>query len=676
MNPQVQDSILAYEQVEFKEISSSNTLDDKKQEETTNTDQDTQETQNDSSKVFPEGMQLNSFHNDYRYNPHPYNLYLTPITEEIDHEKTIVGLKEQNKKLTEQLRFLNKKLTDILGKQQKKVQAKQELEQKSKDITIVQKELDNSYKKIEYLQKQNKFLQQKLEKISPSTIQNLEVQLKEKEQLIQKQQDEIKAFENIKRMIEKNNSLESKQIDVITKIDDQEKKIALQNTEIKKLKTLLDNQQKQMLKKQEYQVDLEQKFREICEYLGISSNIKQNLKEELQKIHITKKVDLNPQNVLTEVKQSQHDNVQNNQSPHKKVNLKQYEIQIKELNGAVKLKDKEISQLKQQIQELKHLPRYENQPIIQHKRVNKSISVIKSSGQLNLQSISNIEKSQGSILTEIRDKKQNINSKDVLLSLQKENQDPNIIRLSSAKVNSNQSQLQLLPLKEEKERIKKEIMGKQHGCTRTISDRNILKEQLHSKIVKVVVWTNKRTINGIQFFYKVNENIVEGQKMVVDNKNEYSQVVLDFNDKTDINNNSCYKQLSVDYLKQVECMMSSQGYIDKLKFITANGKVYEAGAQTNQGKIVQKFNLDQCEYPVCSFGGLITFVGEKEQEVGSILSFLGFEVMVDRQVLQRSNSQYIPKGFSTFYFDKEQFKQLLNEQKKEQQVDKILKENI
>ncbi|EAR87563.2 hypothetical protein TTHERM_00069710 (macronuclear) [Tetrahymena thermophila SB210] len=663
MDSQDKGTLQTHEQAQFKDINSSNSLDEKKQEETTNTDQDTQETYNDNSKAFPEGMQLNSFHNDYRYNYHPYNLYLTPITEEIDHEKTIVGLKEQNKKLTDQLRFLNKKLTDILDKQQKKVQAKQELEQKSKDITIVQKELENAYKKIEYLQKQNKFLQQKLEKLSPSMIQNLEVQLKEREQLIQKQQDEIKAFENIKRMLEKNNSLESKQIDVITKIDDQEKKIVCQNSEIKKLKSLLDNQQKQMLKKQEYQVDLEQKFREICEYLGISSSTKQNLKEELQKIHISKKVESNPQNVLTEINKNSQDNSQNIQSPHKKVNYKQYEIQIKELNAAVKLKDKEISQLKLQIQELKHLPRQENQPIIQHKRVNKSISVIKSQGLLNLQPISNIEKTQDNSLTEKRDKKQNIISKDISFQHQKENQDPNIIRLSSAKVNSNQSQAQLLPLKEEKQRIKKEIMGKQHGCTRSITDRNILKEQLHSKIIKVIVWTNKRTINGVQFFYKVNENIVEGQKMVVDNKNEYNQVVFDFNNKTDSNNSNSNKQLQVDYLKQVECMMSSQGYIDKLKFISATGKVYEAGAQSNQGKIVQKFNLDQCEYPVCSFGGLITFVGEKEQEVGSILSFLGFEVMVDRQVLQRSNSQYIPKGFSTFYFDKEQFKQLLNVQK-------------
>ncbi|KAL4485770.1 hypothetical protein ABPG72_012310 [Tetrahymena utriculariae] len=671
MNSQGQDSLQIDEQVHFKEISSSHTLDERKQDKTTNADQDTQETINDSSKVFAEGMQLNSFHNDYKYNPHPYNLYLTPITEEIDHEKTIVGLKEQNKKLTDQLRFLNKKLTEILDKQQKKVSAKQELEQKSKDITIVQKELDNSYKKIEYLQKQNKFLQQKLEKLSPSMIQNLEVELKEKEQLIQKQQDEIKAFENIKRMLEKNNSLESKQIDVITKIDDQEKKIASQNTEIKKLKSLLDNQQKQMLKKQEYQVDLEQKFREVCEYLGIPSSAKQNLKEELQKIHIIKTADPNPQNFLTEINKNQQGNIQNNQSPHKIVNLKQYEIQIKELNRAVKLKDKEISQLKQQIQELKHLPRSENQHSIQYKRVNKSIS-----GQLNLQSISNNEKSCDNILIEKRDKKQNIISKDLLLQLQKENQNPNIIRLSSAKVNSNQSQLQLLPLKEEQEKIKKEIMGKQHGCTRSITDRNILKEQLHSKIVKVIVWTNKRTINGVQFFYKVNESIVEGQKMVVENKNEYNQIVLDFNNKTDSNNITSNKQLSVDYLKQVECMMSSQGYIDKLKFISANGKIYEAGAQSNQGKIVQKFNLDQCEYPVCSFGGLITFVGEKEQEVGSILSFLGLEIMIDRQVLKGSNSQYIPKGFSTFYFDKEQFKQLINGQKKEQQAEKICKESI
>lgn len=79
--------------------------------------------------------------------------------------------------------------------------------------------------------------------------------------------------------------------------------------------------------------------------------------------------------------------------------------------------------------------------------------------------------------------------------------------------------------------MKKEIEGKQGGCSKRMSDRDLLQHRLHTKIIKVVLWTNNRAINGIQFFYLDKDNTeIEGHKMVVDKSGEYTRIECNFND--------------------------------------------------------------------------------------------------------------------------------------------------
>jgi len=63
--------------------------------------------------------------------------------------------------------------------------------------------------------------------------------------------------------------------------------------------------------------------------------------------------------------------------------------------------------------------------------------------------------------------------------------------------------------------FKKSSIGKPNSNLERIDDREVLKTKYDVAITKVVVWTDKMNICGIQFFYEHFQKIFPGNKMVV-----------------------------------------------------------------------------------------------------------------------------------------------------------------
>lgn len=135
------------------------------------------------------------------------------------------------------------------------------------------------------------------------------------------------------------------------------------------------------------------------------------------------------------------------------------------------------------------------------------------------------------------------------------------------------------------------------------------------RIVKVVVWTNSRTVNGLQFFYAAegSSEVVSGNKAVVEN-DDYQRLEWDLTQK-------------YDYVKRIVCATSPQGCIDKVSFTSANGLKFNAGGKiATKNDITSLTNipdesLSDKEKPICAYIGLITFVGNLKQVTACLPPF-------------------------------------------------------
>lgn len=160
-----------------------------------------------------------------------------------------------------------------------------------------------------------------------------------------------------------------------------------------------------------------------------------------------------------------------------------------------------------------------------------------------------------------------------------------------------------IAVREAKMLVRKEVFGKQQKHSRYFSDRDILKERMSMRIVKVVVWSNSRTVNGLQFFYATegSSEVVTGNKAVVDN-DDYQRLEWDLTEK-------------YDYVKRIVCATSPQGCIDKISFTSANGLKFNAGGKISTKNDITSLtnipdeSINDKENPICAYIGLITFVG-------------------------------------------------------------------
>lgn len=93
-----------------------------------------------------------------------------------------------------------------------------------------------------------------------------------------------------------------------------------------------------------------------------------------------------------------------------------------------------------------------------------------------------------------------------------------------------------------------------------------------------------------------------------------------------------------DYLKSIEGGFSNKNFIEYLILHSEKGISNQIGIKKNED--CEKFNLavEKVEVPVCLFGKYI-----KDEESGSVLSNIGYEVMED-EIFEQIKHEYPVQG--------------------------------
>ncbi|KAL4508451.1 hypothetical protein ABPG72_003755 [Tetrahymena utriculariae] len=198
--------------------------------------------------------------------------------EKNEQNQELIKLRLQNDKLREELKSLSDKLSIVIEKNQKNIASSKNRQNNQTSDPVLKQELNNAYKLIDAIQRDNKKLQSQVyEGGHYEKVIKLENDLKSKDQEIKLVKRELELTKKLQKITA---SQESEKKDIQVRKEDFNEKYVLKQ-KIKELQDKLSEQEDKFNKQYREFLSMEKEYKKLCEKNNIKPNFSFNEQENV-----------------------------------------------------------------------------------------------------------------------------------------------------------------------------------------------------------------------------------------------------------------------------------------------------------------------------------------------------------------------------------------------------------